>query len=103
MDNNIQSTEITTDEGGKIQTIYETTTLQSINHIETINSLLSRNIMSLKLLMQNCSITMHEKYSKINQIFSLEPIAKNSKRKNLTMFKEMVIWRGTFKNTGIKK
>lgn len=102
MDNNIpKSTEITTDEGSDIQTIYETTSLQSINKIKTQAKLLTlnQNTTPINIIKKSCSLFFHHKYNKINQNFMLEPIINKAKKKQyLTNYKEIMISRKTTNN-----
>ncbi len=99
MDSIPKSTEMTTDEGSDKQTIYETTSLQSINKIKTQAKLLSKpSLTSLTNIKKNCLETLHHKYSKANQRLMIDPIVKTKKRQYLLYFKEMMTWIKTTNN-----
>lgn len=100
MDNRIKSTEITTDEGSDKQTIYETTSLQSINYIKTHLNIIQKTgytPLPKRDLIKSCMANLQKKYSRerINsRNYLLEPIVSKTKKKiYLGFFKEMLVWR----------
>lgn len=95
------------DEGSDKQSIYETTTLQSINQIKTvINNRLydddEEEQPSFYMLKRHCVENLHEKYSKLNMNFMPEKVHPRLKRKRLNDYIEMVTWKKPFPNN-IKK
>jgi len=99
MDSIPKSIELTTDEGNDKQPIYETTSLPSINKINS--QIILTSLKPSSSLEKYCSNSMYSKYSRVNLKFMLDPINKKAKKIYLNNFKEMITWKKASNN--IKK